>query len=103
MKKILFPILFVFAFSLFTFSQVTVFPSNWWVGMKHNKVQLLMKQKDGFIFPDKISVSTKYLGVKIEKVTHPENKKYLIVDISIDAAAKVGNVDLTKDLMQYSN
>lgn len=94
MKKTFCLILLIFSFSLFSFSQVTVYPSHWWVGMKHNKVQLLMKQKEGFIFPDKLSVSTNYVGVKIEKVTHLENKKYLLVDISIDAAAKVGDIIL---------
>lgn len=95
MKKIVSSLLFAFAFTLFTSAQVTVYPSNWWVGMKTNKVQLLIK-KEGKNFPSKIDVRVgNYPGVKIEKVTKLDNKRYLLVDISIAPTAKPGTVNFT--------
>jgi len=93
MKKILLSLLFVFAFSLFTFSQVTVFPSNWWVGMKHNKVQLLMKSESNIFFSRALPVTTNKKGVKILKTQILENHKYLLVDIEIASNADTGKVD----------
>lgn len=93
MKKTFLILLLVFSFSLFTFSQVTVYPSNWWVGMKHNKVQLLIKNetKD---FASNINLQAKnYAGVKVEKLTKLDNKKYLLIDISIAPTAKAGIVN----------
>lgn len=88
MKKIFFALLFGFAFSLFTFSQVTVYPSNWWVGMKHNKVQLLMKNEKGF--SNKASIEANYPGLRIEKTQSLENRKYFTIDISILSTCKAG-------------
>ena len=43
---VLFFLLFILLVSNKSFSQnVEVYPSNWWVGMKWNKVQLMMHEK----------------------------------------------------------
>ena len=89
MKKILFSLLFVFAFCLFSFSQVTVYPSNWWVGMKHNKVQLLLKLEKDF-FSQKSKVNTINKGIKVNKVLQLENRHYLLIDITIEPNATIG-------------
>ncbi len=91
MKKIFFSLLFVFAFCLFTFSQVTVFPSNWWVGMKHNKVQLLFKSEKEDFFKGKTRINNGSKSIHITDIKSTENDKYLIVDISIDSNAKAQN------------
>ena len=75
-----------------TFSQsAKVYPTNWWTGMKWNKVQLMLHADSGFIFPDKYSLSINYPGIKINKINRVENKRYLFVDISIAPSTKPGN------------
>ena len=90
MKKLI-----IFYFLLFTFSAFAqtakVYPTNWWAGMKWNKVQLMLHADSGFIFPDKYFLSINYPGIKINKINRVENKRYLFVDISIAANTKPGN------------
>ncbi|MCE3283198.1 MAG: alpha-amylase [Chitinophagaceae bacterium] len=69
-----------------------VYPSNWWVGMKWNKVQLMLyNDYDEF---NQETVRITYPGVKIEKVHKVENGSYIFVDVSIAATAKPGNVSI---------
>ncbi len=92
MKRIFFSLIFNFTFCVFTFSQVSVFPTNWWVGMKHSNIQLLIQREEGNKFGDKVIVTTKYPGVKIIKTTLQENTRYLSIDISIAPTTKTGSV-----------
>lgn len=70
----------------------TVYPTNWWVGMKHNKVQLLLRGTyEGF---NKGSVRIRYPGVQVQQVHTVENSKYLLVDIVVLPSAKAGNVPI---------
>lgn len=94
-NKIFLLVILAFHFSLFTFSQVTVFPSNWWVGMKHNKVQLLLQREHGKLFPTKPRVTSTYSGLIVNKITELENKRYLLVDITITSTAKNGKAIFT--------
>ena len=82
--------LFLVPCSLFAQQNVEVFPSNWWVGMKWNKVQLIVYTPDitGDI-PNR-KVICNYPGIKIKNVHSVENKKYLFVDIEILPTAKPG-------------
>jgi len=69
---------------------VKIQPTNWWVGMKWNKVQLLIKgDADSF---NQQMVRVNYAGVKIEKVHRLDNGKYMAVDVSIAASTKPGDV-----------
>ena len=95
MKKICSLVIFTFSFCLFSFSQLNVFPTNWWVGMKHNKIQLLVQREEGNQFADKITATTTYTGVSILKTTLQENKRYATIDIAIAPTTKVGNVTFT--------
>ena len=70
----------------------SIYPTNWFTGMKWNKVQLMLHREEGFIFPDKLAVNVAYPGVTIAKVTKTDNKNYLFVDIIISPAAKPGIV-----------
>jgi glycosidase len=77
----------------FSFAQYAdVYPTNWWVGMKNNKVQLLIKSADSSLY--KSVVTIKYPGITLGKVSTFENGKYLAVDITIGATAKPGNVKI---------
>lgn len=68
-----------------------IHPTNWWVGMKWNKVQLLIKgNKEGF---NKEKVSVSYPGISIAKVNVLDNSKYISLDIFIAPNAKPGIVN----------
>jgi len=96
MKKIF----FIFRFSFFIIilslpndsssQKVEVYPSNWWVGMKWNKVQVMLYgpniQKNNF--------SLNYPGVALVKVNKAENRNYVFLDISISPAAKPGVIKI---------
>src|SRR5437762_7538881 len=87
MKKIFFS-LFAFCIFNFSFSQkIEVYPSNWWVGMKWNKVQLMLYGKD--IGHDK-DITINYPGVIVKKISGVENSNYLFIDIDISSTAKPG-------------
>jgi neopullulanase len=65
-------------------------PANWWVGMQHNRVELLVHGKD-------ISTSTPQLshaGVAIVGVQKTDNPNYLFVTVEIAADATAGSVDI---------
>lgn len=80
--------LFLFL-SAIVFSQKTLFyPSNWWIGMKWNKVQILVYNNEEAIRD--AEVYTNYSGVKITKVNRLENEKYLAIDITVSPTAKPG-------------
>ncbi|MDR0792219.1 MAG: cyclomaltodextrinase N-terminal domain-containing protein [Chitinophagaceae bacterium] len=93
MKKIFFLIIALFIFRVSLFAQyATVYPTNWWVGMKHHQIQLLIKgEYDGFK-NEKIKIN--YPGVVIKKIHGFENGEYVAVDIDIAATAKPGMVNI---------
>jgi glycosidase len=74
-----------------------VYPTNWWVGMKWNKVQLLIKGQYADFNKEQIKIN--YLGVKIEKINKLDNGLYISVDVSIASTTKPGivNIEFVKD------
>jgi len=78
-------------FSIVSFSQyATLYPSSWFVGMKWNKVQVIVKgEYDGFK-TEQIKVT--YPGVQLQKTHSFENGKYVALDLLISASAKPGDV-----------
>jgi neopullulanase len=88
-------ILSVFAVIIFckSFSQnIEIYPTNWWVGMKWNKVQLLIRSSDSNFYKNKISIN--YPGISITSTHNFENGKYVAVNIDISSTAKPGNVNI---------
>ena len=68
----------------------TIYPTNWYVGMKWNKVQLIIKgEYDGF---KNEQVKINYPGVQLQKKHAFENGKYMALDVLIAPSAKPGNV-----------
>ncbi|MEO8771596.1 MAG: alpha-amylase family glycosyl hydrolase [Ferruginibacter sp.] len=101
MKKILF-LLFTFHFSLFAFSQndFTPYPTNWWTGMKWNKVQVMIHGKD---VGTKNNISMiPYAGVKIVKVNKVESPNYVFIDLDINNNAKPGMLSFTETFTDKS-
>ena len=90
----LFVIVLLLAVKILPAQHAQLYPSNWWTGMKWNKVQLLVRGESS-LANQKVSVS--YPGVSITKIHKLENEKYLAVDITISAAAKPGNVKIVFD------
>ena len=59
-------------------------PSNWWVGMEHHRVQVLLHGQE--IAKYKVEVS----GLAILEEVRTENPNYIFLDLVIDATAKPG-------------
>ena len=70
--------------------QTTLSPTNWWVGMKWNKVQILLYNKNHSIKNSEVKIN--YAGVSIAKINKLENERYLALDVVIAQNAKPGNV-----------
>jgi glycosidase len=77
--------------------QVEVYPSNWWVGMKTNKIQLVLHEpRPNYILAvDKLVVRSSSTDLKIIKTTRLQNRRYLVLDIAIAAAAKPQTVTIS--------
>jgi len=89
-RNVLFAILSFFFLEILYSQNIQIYPSNWWVGMKWNKVQLLIKS-DSSDF-DKYKLSINYPGISIVKVNQLDNGKYISADILISPLAKPGIV-----------
>jgi neopullulanase len=90
MKKIIF--FFVCSFIIeqsFSQNSVEVYPSNWWVGMKMNKIQLMVYQPKG-LSTSKTAVVSNSNDIIVKGYNKPENNHYLFVDIEIRPNAKPG-------------
>lgn len=70
----------------------TAYPTNWWTGMKWNKVQVMIHGKD--IGTKQIDIRP-YAGVSISKVNKAENPNYVFVDLNISNDAKPGKLVFT--------
>jgi hypothetical protein len=71
-----------------------IYPTNWWTGMKMNKIQVMVhgdKIADHFpmikMGPKGMKLAT---GVSLLMINRVENPNYVFLDIVIDATAKPG-------------
>ncbi len=97
MKKIAFFLIFNFSFSIVLFSQtenIKCYPTNWWVNMKWNKLQIMVHGDhvaDKFpmikMGPAGVKLAT---GVRLVKINRVENSNYIFLDLIIEANAKPG-------------
>ena len=69
-------------------------PTNWYVGMKNPKLQLLVYGKN----ISDCEVKINYAGVTLEKINKVENPNYLFLDLNIAPETQVGqmNIELSK-------
>lgn len=92
-KNFLFVACFLF-FVVTSFAQTgdyKCYPTNWWVGMKWNKLQLMVHGQNGkHVWADKSTIQIKYPGVKIVKIHKPENRNYIFIDLEIASNTKPG-------------
>ena len=102
MKRIV-SIFFIFQFSFSVFAQnesYQCYPTNWWVGMKWNKVQVMI-HGDAIANAGK-GYSISYPGVIIEQVHKVENTNYIFLDLSIAPATKPGVVKIKVNRLNSS-
>ena len=93
MKKIFFAILMLLLFfSGFSQQGYQCYPTNWWTGMKWNKVQVMIH---GDAIANAVrGFSINYPGVKLEKINKVENNNYVFLDLTISPSAKPGTVKI---------
>src|ERR1700760_1525372 len=95
----------VFACSVFHFSfaqtSVEVYPTNWWVGMKWNKVQLMVHSSGIKNSLQKVDIN--YPGVKLEKTDKVEGDNYVFLDLLISPSAKPGTVKIKFNRINLSS
>lgn len=93
MKKFVVVDLFICFFFVANAQYATLYPANWYIGMKWNKVQVIVKSNDSLLHHQQVQIN--YPGVQLKKVHSFENGKYLALDIVVSSSAKPGNVNIT--------
>lgn len=93
MRKLFFTTLLLLATVTFSFAQISyeLYPSNWWVGMKYNKIQLMIRGNNVGKHTD---FSIRYPGVTLQKINRFSNSNYVILDITIAPVAKPGTIGI---------
>lgn len=87
-QRIIIAIACVLASFISVAQSIKVYPTSWWVGMKHPELQLMIHDPAGLTK----EVNIRYPGVSIVKVHQPENTNYLFVDIRISPTTKPGKL-----------
>lgn len=103
MKKILlYFLLFFSCCTSFAQNDTECYPTNWWVGMKWNKVQLMLHGDAIANAAHGFSIS--YPGVKLLKVNKVENPNYVFLDVLITPVAKPGilKIKVNRQSSSYS-
>jgi glycosidase len=70
--------------------KIETYPSNWFVQMKWNKVQVLFRSTSMDL--SKASISTKYAGVTVQGISHFKNSHYVVANVFIASTAKAGDI-----------
>ena len=83
-------LLLFMAVKLLAQNPVEVYPANWWVGMKTNKIQIMLHEtRSGYLIAvDKLVVNSSSPDLKIIKVNKLKNRRYLVLDVQIAPAAR---------------
>ena len=86
--------LLLICLSTFAQKDYTCYPTNWWAGMKWNKVQVMVhgdKMADNFPIIKMGPAGVKLApGVNLVKINRVENPNYIFLDLILDATAKPG-------------
>jgi neopullulanase len=87
MKRFVLLFLLFFSIKSWGIDSPNVYPTNWWVGMKNPKLQLMIHSSLD-IGVDKLAVKSSSKDVKIIKINKAENRHYIFIDVEISPAAK---------------
>lgn len=91
--KHFFNFIFLISFSISLFSQNKIErlePANWWIGMEHQNIQLLVYGKNIADLDPKIEST----DLTIRQVTKVQNPNYLFLDILINTNANAGTINI---------
>ncbi|MBL7825444.1 MAG: glycoside hydrolase family 13 protein [Saprospiraceae bacterium] len=72
-------------------NEMRVEPGNWWVGMKHNWVEIMIHRDDVASYQVKLGPTK---GVKLRSVEKAESPNYLFITLDIAASAKAQTVPI---------
>lgn len=67
-----------------------VYPTHWWVGMKNQKLQLIVHGAN----VAENSFSINYPGIKLVKTNKVENQNYVFLDLIIYSSARAGKIKI---------
>jgi len=73
-------------------AKIKLNPTNWWIGMRHNSVQILVRGNSDNYNTQEVSI--RYDGVQLKKIHRLENKRYYALDVVIEPDAKPGIVKI---------
>ncbi|MDR0983097.1 MAG: glycoside hydrolase family 13 protein [Culturomica sp.] len=93
MKKIFLLIAFIsLSLSVFSakFDLKRVEPTNWWTGMKHPELQMLLYGENISAYRPEIT----YPGVTIERIVTTVNPNYIFLYLNVSADTKAGSFDI---------
>lgn len=91
-QSVFFIVLIIAAQTILGQSNISVYPTHWWVGMKNPKLQLLIY---GESIGSSKKVSLRHAGIKLERVHRFPNPNYLALDLLIASNARPGNVTIS--------
>jgi len=107
-KKLFSVLIFFWVCLTLSAQAIKCYPTNWWVGMKWNKIQIMVhgdKVVDYFpmikMGPSGVKLAT---GVYLTKINRVENPNYVFLDLTINADARPGKFSFPflKDInLQY--
>ncbi len=92
MLKVFVKALICLLLSMPAIAQTSIYPTNWWVGMKDPSLQLMVHKKD---IGDATVKMNPYAGVSLMKTYVPENKNYVFIDLNVAPSAKPGKISFT--------
>src|SRR5258708_36417778 len=84
-------LLSIMTIAVFSQDSLRVYPTNWWVGMKHNDVQVMIHFKH---IAEGGPVSVSYPGVQLTGTHKSENPNYLFLRLKIAPTAQPGMVPI---------
>ncbi|HMH35075.1 MAG TPA: alpha-amylase family glycosyl hydrolase, partial [Puia sp.] len=92
---------FLFLIPYFSFPQgVTVYPANWWPGMKNPKLEIMLH---GDAIGNATNFSISYPGIQLTKINRVENKNYVFLDVMIAANAPPGMATIVANGISTGN
>ncbi|HXO77032.1 MAG TPA: cyclomaltodextrinase N-terminal domain-containing protein, partial [Puia sp.] len=74
-----------------TAQEPKVYPTNWWVGMKHSSLQIMVHAPG---IGNEAAVSVVYPGVKLTEFHRVSNPNYLFVRLQLAPDVKPGTVPI---------
>jgi glycosidase len=90
-KYVLFSLAILVATLLNAQSEIAVYPTHWWTGMKNPKLQLMIRGED---IAQARSIGISYPGLKVDKIHKVANDNYVFIDLTIAPTAKPGTAKI---------